>query len=97
MAADARISVEGIEQMTANSAACPVRCLEGTVSLGDVFDTAVFTDGHLGSVSLRVAGLWRYGRPTDLLDPPHTAKLELTGRDALALPDITHLVMTANP
>jgi hypothetical protein len=94
MASSARIRVEHTEEATADRAVCVVRCLEGAVSPGDVFDAATSTGGEDTRVSLRVGRIWRYDRPVDLLDPPHSAKVELTGQGTLSLPDVTHLTMT---
>jgi hypothetical protein len=85
MAADVRIGIESVEQAFGGVAVCVVRCLEGPVSAGDLFDTAVLADGAEAPVELRVTAIWRYGRIADLLDPPHGAKLELAGDDAGSL------------
>ncbi len=86
------ISVEGVEKSTGDGVvACFVRCLEGTVSIGDAFDVAVLNSGASVSVALRIVRIWRYGRGADLLDPPHTAKLELAGRDAELISGFTRL------
>lgn len=93
MVINKRIAIEIINETTSNSAVCIVRCLEGTVSPGDVFDAARSADGQFHEISLRVTGIWRNEKkPTDLLDPPHIAKLALSGSGAPALPGFTHLI-----
>ncbi|MFC5031269.1 hypothetical protein C8250_039390 [Streptomyces sp. So13.3] len=94
MANRARISVEDTEEATVDRAVCIVRCLEGVVSPGDMFDVATSTGGEDARVALYVTRIWRYGRPIDLLGPPHSAKVELTGQGTLSLPGVTHLTMT---
>lgn len=56
-----------------------MRCSEGSVSPGTVFDTATSPDGADTPVVVRVAALRRYGRAADLLDPPHSAILDIDG------------------
>ncbi|MFJ5304862.1 hypothetical protein [Streptomyces sp. NPDC088350] len=95
MSSNARISIEGIEEAAVDRALCVVRCVEGVVSPGDMFDTATSADGANGRVALLVTRIWRYGRPVELLDPPHSAKVELAGEGTLSLSGVTHLTITA--
>ena len=74
-----RVSVERVEQAAADSVVCGVRCLAGTVSPGDVFDRLTQHDGKDQHIGLRVIRIWRYGRTVDLIDPPHTALIEVAG------------------
>ena len=65
--------------MSGDRAGCVVRCLAGTVAVGDVFTTLELSDGATSEVSLRVAGITRYGKAVEFVDPPHSAVLELSG------------------
>jgi hypothetical protein len=94
MAVRARISLEHVEDVVADTATCIVRCLEGTVSVGDVFNVATSANGAAVTVSMRVVRIWRYGRVADLLDPPHTAKLELASQDVGLLPGLSLLAVS---
>jgi hypothetical protein len=48
-------------------------------------------DGTRVSVRLRIMRMWRYGRVVGLLDPPHSATLELTGWKAESLTTLREL------
>jgi hypothetical protein len=89
-------SVERVEQSGAESAICDVRCLAGVISPGDTFDTLTSRDGEDRLVELRLIGMWRYGQPTDMLDPPHAARVELAGPGAQALADAAFLSRAQN-
>ncbi|MEU8412008.1 hypothetical protein AB0C24_04435 [Amycolatopsis japonica] len=79
MAAVIRLGVESIEQGPRGKAVCVVRCLGEQVSVGDFLSTAVFEDGTSTKVDLRIVMILRYERPVELLDSPHSAKIELAG------------------
>ncbi|MGK4597902.1 hypothetical protein [Amycolatopsis sp. w19] len=49
------------------------------VSVGDFLSTAVFEDDRSTKVDLRIVMILRYERPVELLDSPHSAKIELAG------------------
>jgi hypothetical protein len=91
MTAAVRVGIENVEQLSDQVAVCVVRCLGGSVSAGDIFGIAVTEDGIHNSVELRVTTIWRYGRTVDLLDPPHSARLELTGADVCSLSSVREL------
>ncbi|EME55669.1 hypothetical protein H074_25095 [Amycolatopsis decaplanina DSM 44594] len=78
-----RLGVESVEQVSQEKAVCVVRCLGDQVSVGDVLSTAIFEDGTSTKVDLRVVTILRYERPVELLDSPHSAKLELAGAGGL--------------
>ncbi|MFC9256302.1 hypothetical protein [Amycolatopsis thailandensis] len=77
------LGVESAEQASEEKAVCVVRCLGHQVSVGDVLSTAIFEDGTSMKVDLRIVAILRYERPVGLLDPPHSAKLELAGTGEL--------------
>ncbi|MET7767436.1 hypothetical protein [Nocardia sp. NPDC005366] len=57
-----------------------VRCLSGTVEVGDLAVSGIDHDGSEVRLDLTVSTILRYGRPCDLLDPPHHARLRLDGQ-----------------
>jgi hypothetical protein len=77
--ADHRVGIEVVEDVSGDRASRVVRCLAGTVAVGDVFATLELPDGARGEVSLWVAGITRYGKAVEFVDPPHSAMLELSG------------------
>jgi hypothetical protein len=85
MAVSTRVVIERLENATGSRATCIMRCLEGSVSPGSSFDTATSPGGIASPATVRVAAIWRYGRQADLLDPPHSAKLEISGDGLLSL------------
>lgn len=58
---------------------CVVRCLSGTLRIGDVVSSHWAGDGTEVVVCLEVSRILRYGQDCDLLDPPHNAMLNLVG------------------
>ncbi|MEV6522855.1 hypothetical protein AB0M43_12985 [Longispora sp. NPDC051575] len=74
------LAVLGVEVLTATQVKCVVRCLQGELVCGQRF-RAVGPDGEdvPSAGPLTVAGMWRYEMAVDLVDPPHSAKVLLTG------------------
>lgn len=60
-------------------AECIVRCLTGTVVVGDIAVSAEFSTGKDVPIELSISHILRYGKSCDLLDPPHNALLGLSG------------------
>ncbi|MET9213398.1 MULTISPECIES: hypothetical protein [unclassified Nocardia] len=60
-------------------AECIVRCLSGTIKIGDIVYGGTLRDGREIALELRVANILRYGRTCDLLDPPHNGLLHFSG------------------
>jgi hypothetical protein len=74
--ADARVSIEVLEAVSADHATCVVRCLAGVVPVGHVFDTGESPDGEVVEVSPAVDSIWRYGEEVRFFDSARTARLE---------------------
>lgn len=62
-----------------SQAECIIRCLSGTVKIGDTAYGGILRDGHEIALEFTVANIFRYGRTSDLLDPPHNALLHFSG------------------
>lgn len=75
----ARVVVHHVARAEDGRVSCVVRCTAGSVRPGTVFDTAASPGGAGTPVAVRVTALLRYGRAADLLDPPHSALLDLDG------------------
>ncbi|MFE6919615.1 hypothetical protein ACFVAV_01080 [Nocardia sp. NPDC057663] len=73
------LEVVEIQSAPSAQAVCVVRCLSGTVEVGDIATSGVMHDGNRISLSLEVSVMLRYGMRCDLLDPPHSALLRLSG------------------
>ncbi|MFE1951974.1 hypothetical protein ACFW9D_16060 [Streptomyces sp. NPDC059524] len=54
---------------------CVVWCVGGVVRVGDVFAV----DGVVGEARWAVSRIDRYGRPVEMFDPPHGARVILVG------------------
>lgn len=64
----ARLQIHSVEQVEPTAAVCIVRCVGGTAHVGQEFAGSMTLDWIL-----------RYGREVELLDPPHSAKVRLSG------------------
>jgi len=86
------LEVVCVEDLTESTVVCVVRYVAGTVNVRDLFEAARSEDSVDRAVSLRVSRMWRYQREVDIVDPPHTAKVEFGGADVDAVPGSTHLL-----
>lgn len=73
------IEVVEIQAATSEQAVCVVRCLSGTVEIGDIATSGVLHDGNRIALGRTVSVMLRYGKHCDLLDPSHSALLRLSG------------------
>src|SRR5437879_515571 len=95
MPSSARVSVEDATQTSGDTATCVVlvRGREGALPTGHVSETAITRNGDDPPVSLRVVRILRF-KEVPFFDPPHAAKLELTGPGAGTLQGFTHLLVS---
>ncbi|MFE1314313.1 hypothetical protein [Streptomyces sp. NPDC058755] len=70
--ADARLQIYSVEERDGATATCIVRCVGGVVRVGQRFG--------VGPDKVTLKGILCYERPVDFVDPPHSAKVWLTGR-----------------
>ncbi|MEU8762993.1 hypothetical protein [Streptomyces sp. NPDC048659] len=85
MAADGLLGIDHVEQVSDTEVTCVVRCLRGTVSVGDVIRTGRTAANAVVALEATVHAMWRYGRPVEFVDTVHTAKVMFTGAGARAL------------
>ena len=65
--------------------------MEGPVKLGDLFDTVEVEEGEV-AVSLRITRIDRYeGVSVEFFEPPHIAKIFMTGTGAEAVTQYARL------
>ncbi|MEU6471938.1 hypothetical protein ABZ927_04015 [Streptomyces massasporeus] len=74
-----KLQIHAVEEAGALSATCIVRCVGGLVRPGQRF-TVEPADGTSGE-SFRVELDWidRYGHRVEFVDPPHNARVHLSG------------------
>ncbi|MFI1365784.1 hypothetical protein [Streptomyces griseochromogenes] len=82
--ADAKLRIHSVEERDAQAATCIVRCVGGVVRVGQRFGVGSADDTkgggtEGGSPLIALAWILRYERPVDFVDPPHSAKVRLTG------------------
>lgn len=78
---DVVLKIEAVVSVDDEAAVCIVRC-HGGVAYPQM-KLNVMTDGNERvRVNLIISAILRYERPAEILDPPHTAKIILTGEDA---------------
>ncbi|MFJ4678443.1 hypothetical protein [Kitasatospora sp. NPDC088783] len=81
--ADKILGLERVEVASDAGAVCIVRCLQGTVSVGDIFHAGKRRDSDEAvSFELTVESIWRYGQPVEFVDAPHGAKVRFLGASA---------------
>jgi hypothetical protein len=83
--ADARLQIWSVEERDAMSATCVVRCVGGVVRVGQRFGVGPDGGTRAGAPLVSLEGILRYERPTDSVDPPHSAKVHLTGEGVALL------------
>jgi hypothetical protein len=86
-----KIEIENVEGVSDDNAMCIVRCLAGTVNPGAAFKRAELRSGETVSVDLRVEKILRYGFETDILDPPHSAKIVIVCPSPRAVYDYRYI------
>ncbi|MFJ5519854.1 hypothetical protein ACIQB4_22705 [Streptomyces griseoluteus] len=70
----ARLQIHSVEHEGLDRAVCVVRCVGGTARVGQQYAGPMTLDSIV-----------RYGREVEVLDPPHSAKVRLSGAGVRAL------------
>ncbi len=92
MAIKTKVEVQGADPPSEDVVVSVIRCVEGEMTVGEVFNVATLAGGGESEVSLRVTRIWRYGRLVDLVDPPHSARVELMGCGVGSVSGFSHLI-----
>ena len=72
----AALSIQQIESSSTDETWAIVRCHHGEAHVGDHLTSFI---GSTEAIDLVLSSIERYGKPTDILDAPHTARVLLTG------------------
>ncbi|WP_330459536.1 hypothetical protein OIB37_23295 [Streptomyces sp. NBC_00820] len=81
--ADARLQIHSVAERGTSSATCVVRCVSGVVRVGQRFGVGPDGGTRDDAPLVTLEGIVRI-RPVDFVDPPHSAKVRVTG-EAVAL------------
>ncbi|MFJ9813704.1 hypothetical protein ACIRU3_00285 [Streptomyces sp. NPDC101151] len=83
--ADATLQIYSVQERDATTATCIVRCVGGVVRVGQRFGIGPDRGTQEGAPLMTLEGILRYQRPVDCVDPPHSAKVRLTGEGVALL------------
>ncbi|MEU7306255.1 hypothetical protein [Streptomyces sp. NPDC007206] len=75
----ARLQIYSVEEKPEGAAVCIVRCVGGTARTGQRFTYVSAAHHSSGRSHMTLDRILRYEKPVDLLEPPHTAKVLLSG------------------
>ncbi|MEU6816114.1 hypothetical protein [Streptomyces sp. NPDC046860] len=75
----ARLQIYSCEPDGSEAAICIVRCVGGIVRVGQNFYFSASTPGVDVHSPMRLNEIIRYEKPVDFMDPPHSAKVYISG------------------
>lgn len=75
----AQLQIYSVEERTTMTAVCIVRCVGGIAHTGQKFDFTAPVDQIGSRPRMTLDWILRYERPADSLEPPHSAKVHLSG------------------
>ncbi|MFE8946783.1 hypothetical protein [Streptomyces sp. NPDC007856] len=76
----ARLQIYSVEERTTTTAVCVVRCVGGIARTGQQFSSSAVVDANVHEGYMRLDWILRYEKPADFLEPPHNAKVHLSGK-----------------
>ncbi|TQE24200.1 hypothetical protein Sipo8835_33635 [Streptomyces ipomoeae] len=79
------LQIYSVEEREDAAAICIVRCVGGIVRAGQKFHTETPGDTTRDSPSINLDWINRHERMMDFIDPPHSAKVHLSGQGVSAL------------
>lgn len=86
------LRVESVTDYDDTHATCIVRCVQGSVKVGDVISCGRSQEGRTQELLLRLEMILRYERAVSLLDTPHVAKIKVAGVGASAVVSCVQLL-----
>ncbi|MEU1867088.1 hypothetical protein [Streptomyces gardneri] len=88
---NSRLQIYSIEQENTHGGVCIVRCIGGIARVGQMFLVEGEESGRSGS-RFTLDQIDRYNRQVDFFDPPHNARVHLSGRPVAGLNEGSVLV-----
>jgi hypothetical protein len=74
-----KLQIYEVEESTATAVTCIVRCVAGVVRTGQHFSIDSDTGSNVIAAPLILDWINRYERLVDFIDPPHSAKVHMSG------------------
>ncbi|MFI9749406.1 hypothetical protein [Streptomyces collinus] len=74
-----KLQIYEVEESTATAVTCVVRCVAGVVRTGQHFSIDSDTGSKMIAAPLILDWINRYERLVDFIDPPHSAKVHMSG------------------
>ncbi|MGZ0200462.1 hypothetical protein ACNFR7_09770 [Streptomyces sp. RM1] len=95
----AKLQIYSVEEETATTAICIVRCVGGAAHAGQQFEVMSGVERDGGASCMKLDWIRRYEKPTNFLEPPHNAKVHLSGEgvEELKRGVIIEAVASKNP
>lgn len=75
----ARLQIYSVEEKGTTTAVCIVRCVGGVARTGQHFAYPEDVGGSGSRSPMTLDWILRYEEPADCLEPPHNAKVQLSG------------------
>lgn len=80
-----QLQIYEVEEASNHGGTCIVRCIRGVARLGQAF-TSVAADRDVpADLHLTVTRIERYRNDVEFFDPPHTARVEFSGKSVDSL------------
>ncbi|GHC48485.1 hypothetical protein RFN57_39365 [Streptomyces violaceochromogenes] len=74
-----KLQIYEVEESTTTTVTCIVRCVAGVVRTGQHFSIDSDTGSNMVGSPLILDWINRYERLVDFIDPPHSAKVHMSG------------------
>ncbi|MFE9359057.1 hypothetical protein ACFYPB_33875 [Streptomyces olivaceoviridis] len=75
----AKLQIYSVEEKVASTAVRIVRCVGGVARAGQQFERESTTDVSGSQSRMKLESIFRYEQPADFPEPPHSAKVHLSG------------------
>ncbi|MFE0771737.1 hypothetical protein [Streptomyces sp. NPDC058861] len=86
-----KLQIYSVEQDSADGSICVVRCIGGVARVGQIF-VAQGEESDRPSQRYTLERIDRYNRRVEFFDPPHNARVHLSGRPLAGLSEGSILV-----
>ncbi|MDQ1048250.1 hypothetical protein QFZ76_006486 [Streptomyces sp. V4I2] len=80
-----KLQIYSVEERGVSSATCIIRCIGGVVHTGEHFSIESDTPPNAAMAPIILDWINRYEQLVDFIDPPHSAKVQLSGKAVVGL------------